>query len=443
MNRRRIILAILLVLTAGGFLWRLCIEPEPKYEGKGFSVWFRQYYTSGQRSSRFDESLHEEANEALRAMGANAVPLLVEECYSTSHDAGPTNLLKVLSELPRPFRFPPFVPAELIRDEAAQVLYAIKPPAQFIVPRAAIALAGTNQHQRRTAIYLLGDIGEGAESATPWLIQGLRSSDRWEKVLAAQSTARLGPAVKAVIPELINGMTNAAGDQGWIWGICHALGSMGSNAAPAIPILKAKMLVETNLARRMMIAGNLCRIDAGESGALTNILNELKNSENSGKRSSMVFQLGQVGPNAKAAIPFLLEMLADDDLQTWCGAASALKGVGADKSIILPPLSARLKSNDETIRFNAAQQILAIDPGNTEAMALLINEIKAGSLFSRAAIEALGRIGPAAKDAIPVLQQVRIGSDKELARVAASALKRIEKAAPEQDKAAINASKIN
>ena len=177
-----------------------------------------------------------------------------------------------------------------------------------------------------------------------------------------------------------------------------------------------------------MIAGNLCRIDAAESGALTNILNELKNSEDTGKRSSMVSQLGQVGPNAKGAIPFLLEMLADGDLQTWCGAATALRGVGADKSIILPPLSAKLKSNDETIGFNAAQQILALDPGNPEAMALLINEIKAGSLFSRAAIEALGRIGPAAKDAILVLRQAKSGSDRELARVAAGALRRIEKA---------------
>ena len=301
MNRRRIILAVLLAIGAGGFVWWIGGKPEPKYEGKEFSVWFRQYYTSGQHSSRYDENRHQEAKEALCAMGTNAVPLLVEECYSTSRNAGPTNLLKFLSVLPPPFRFPPFVPPIFISEEAAQILYEIKPPAQFFLPRVTNALASTNQYERRTALYLLGGIGEGAETATPWLIKGLRSPDQWETVLAAQSAARLGPPVRAIIPELISMMTNVPGSRGSIWGICQALGSMGSNAAPAVPILKAKALIETNLAMKLMIAGTLCRIDSGESEVLTNVLNELKNSEHIGKHSSMFFQLGQVGPGAASA----------------------------------------------------------------------------------------------------------------------------------------------
>src|SRR5688572_9296161 len=115
-KRISIVLLILLGLPVALVLFRSMFDDEPQHRGKRLSVWFKQYYRTGQWSRHRQELQHEQAARALRAMGTNAIPFLVAECFTTSQESPlQTNVLTFLAALPKPFRFPPFVPAAMVR----------------------------------------------------------------------------------------------------------------------------------------------------------------------------------------------------------------------------------------------------------------------------------------------------------------------------------------
>src|SRR6186713_2814033 len=60
-------------------MWRPRPFPDPVYQGKSASAWFRQMATaSSQRWNRVDERSYFTARQALLRLGTNAVPLLVD-----------------------------------------------------------------------------------------------------------------------------------------------------------------------------------------------------------------------------------------------------------------------------------------------------------------------------------------------------------------------------
>ncbi len=297
----------------GGLLVRAWTSREPEFHGRSVSSWFRQY-----SRSIHDENAKEESQLALRALGTNAVSFLLRECFSTHQDsAASTNFQTFLAHLPWPFRFAPFVSANEIRETAAEMVQAIKPPAAFILPYVTNAFKGTNQGQHRMAIYLLADIGEGAERAVPWLRLGLRSSDAWLITLAMRSAERLGRAAREVVPDLMAGLTNVPIQRRFLWGGSKALASIGHEAAPAIPLLKERFLGETDIAVRLVIAGAVCRIDPQESALLDDVIGEMTKLEDKARLQQLLNLLGEIGPSAKAAIPFLQGLLTDKDPRVW------------------------------------------------------------------------------------------------------------------------------
>ncbi len=59
---------------------------EPTYEGKPVSYWFKEYY-SPPRYAEPDSDNHQDALNALHAMGSNALPYLVQVAFSTNEDS--------------------------------------------------------------------------------------------------------------------------------------------------------------------------------------------------------------------------------------------------------------------------------------------------------------------------------------------------------------------
>src|SRR6185295_8404219 len=267
--RKRIIILILVVFAAGmGFIFcRSLFSNEPKYHGQKMSVWFKQYYRTGQWSRRSDDIQHEQAARAIRAMGTNAIPFLVAECFSTSREFPlQTNLFTFLATLPKPFRFPPFVSAMSVREEAAEAIGEIKPPANLLLPLVTNHLSDPDKYQRWMAVYLLGRIGEGGEAAVPFLREKLRSADAQELNLAALSLDRLGPAAASAVNEL----TEFVRTNNWhaiTFAYC-ALARIGPAASNAIPVLREKLAGETNTLRRAGIAAALICIDGQQTEAM-------------------------------------------------------------------------------------------------------------------------------------------------------------------------------
>ena len=261
-QKKWLLAAFVLLVAAGG--WFFFRRPaEPKYAGKPVSYWFKEYCCSGQRMT-WNVGRHEETGAALRQVGTNAVPYLLERAFDTGPSSGVLKgLYRLLNGLPRSWGLPTFVdpeimslegaealkeikpPAvdpEIMSLEGAEALIEIKPPANQLLPLLERHLGSTDRMERRQALYILGFTGDGAEQAVPWLCAALKSPDVWQHMLAVQSLGWIGPNARAAVPALIEVLkappnTNQPpvrlGPQ-----TATALGEIGSAAAPALPLMQ-------------------------------------------------------------------------------------------------------------------------------------------------------------------------------------------------------------
>jgi HEAT repeat protein/lysophospholipase L1-like esterase len=113
--------------------------------------------------------------------------------------------------------------------------------------------------------------------------------------------------------------------------------------------------------------------------------------------------LGRVGPAAGPAWPRLLHLLHDEDPLVRAGAAYALGEIGSGATRAVPGLIARLADLDERVRWRAADALGKIGPGTgaVDALAKLVRD--AAGPGRGLAAEALGRVGPEARSAVPDL----------------------------------------
>src|SRR5262249_7543436 len=149
-----------------------------------------------------------------------------------------------------------YVSVEQTREAAAMVLLEIQPPGSMILSVATNALAGTNWLDRIFGTFLLGTILDHREVAAPWLARNLQSTDVTMVVVSLRSIEHLGMPMAGLVPDMIQLLTNQKGPApDWmLWYSCKALTALGSNSAPAIPILKQQFLQCTNCYQRPLVA---------------------------------------------------------------------------------------------------------------------------------------------------------------------------------------------
>jgi hypothetical protein len=202
---------------------------------------------------------------------------------------------------------------------------------------------------------------------------------------------------------------------------------MDSRAAPALPLMQRLFKRETNWVTKCVLAGNMMRIDPGQTEALAFLTNGLMTHVPASERETAVYELGEIGPGAKGVIPLLVEAIDGTNGVFMFRITEALRKIGVSPQTWLPRLRPLLQSKDEPTRLNAAASILRIAPADHESHLLLMELIKKNSIFTGFASKTLGEAGPAAAEAVPVLREVLKGKansqDKDEAR---SALELIE-----------------
>jgi HEAT repeat protein len=403
----------------------------PKCNGQTVSWWFEEYCRSGQ-FMRYNWARHEEAEEALRHLGTNAVPYLLKETFNTNFDSpARSNYIRWLESLPRPWGVRVPVTAEARVDEGPTVLGEIKPPANMIFPFLESQYRTTNPPPnilRRQAIIVMRCLGDGAEVAVPDLVAALQDPDSWTQLLALSALDGLGPKATAAVPALVS---YAGSNNVYAGAAVRALGSIGINDPEAVRIIWQKFQTETNWYSRCQEATALCRMDAGQTSALSFLVNEMKTRASAIDRSLAAQQLGAIGTNAQAAVPVLTEVLMGPENSSnapkWGAAADALRAIGVPPQTLLDEMRPALHAKDERMRASAAWEIMAIDPADHEAHQVLMKAIQDNpASFGLYATEIVARAGPAARDTIPALEEVAKGKDPDVAEAAKIALRRIE-----------------
>jgi HEAT repeat protein len=267
-------LVVILALSTIGVLLYVSRTNEPSFQGRALSQWLEDIENAR------DDQAAEPANNAVRQIGTNAIPYLLEMMRAEDSQLKETfNTLVARAHIYR-FRIPDAsgkhacafvgfcalgpqagsaIPEltvlvnnpKLARFAAAALIY-ISPDG---VKAATSGLENTNALVRREILGVLGTagivrfttnatparmaiLGAQAEFAVPPMIRALSDSDELTRARAATSLGLLGQKPEIVVPALIR---NLAETNGWRVPVSAAKGlsRFGTNAGAALPALKA------------------------------------------------------------------------------------------------------------------------------------------------------------------------------------------------------------
>ncbi|MDP2599689.1 MAG: HEAT repeat domain-containing protein [Deltaproteobacteria bacterium] len=155
-------------------------------------------------------------------------------------------------------------------------------------------------------------------------------------------------------------------------------------------------------------------------------------------RNAMATELGQIGSDAKESVPFLLKILKNGNPEIRASAARSLGQIRSNADIVVPSLAAALTDPDVYVRWFAARALGRIGKEAQAAVPALVMAMQDESVYVRrsvvtslgqielfnaevvgamiavlekegeeelilGAIQVLGKAGPNAKEAVPIL----------------------------------------
>ena len=148
-------------------------------------------------------------------------------------------------------------------------------------------------------------------------------------------------------------------------------------------------------------------------------------------RREAALALGSVTKGTEDGVLALIGALSDEDIEVRSNAADALAEIGTKAKQAVPELLLLLRKdqNQSIARGKAIIALASTGKDSEEVISALIQELKGGD--ARNAALSLGRIGPPAKAAIPLLLQTLKNDNQEIRLYSLKALVRIDRNEPE------------
>jgi HEAT repeat protein len=161
--------------------------------------------------------------------------------------------------------------------------------------------------------------------------------------------------------------------------------------------------------RFVLMLGAMVAASAAAADEAKDLVKQLKTGDVEGRRTAAK-ALGESGPEAKDAVGALTEALKDNDLYVRRFAAQSLGQIGSPAKSAVPALSALLRNGrDRKEVLDAVADAIGKIGGGTgsvEALTATLLDKSRDAESRRQAAEALGKMGEAAKAAIPALLDV-------------------------------------
>jgi uncharacterized repeat protein (TIGR01451 family) len=175
----------------------------------------------------------------------------------------------------------------------------------------------------------------------------------------------------------------------------------------------------------------LSRYGPEAKAAVPALLNVLKHGKEY-PRIAAAIALARIGPEAKAAVSDLRVALRDKSGKVRQAAAAALGSVGPEAKAAVPDLRKALKEDRVSVRVSAAGALGLLGEKMGTVMPILLAALKneRGAVQQNAALS-LGKLGPKAKSAVPALIVALKYKDASVRMYSVVALAKI---GPETDK---------
>jgi len=219
-------------------VWRLHPVPEPVYNSKPLSAWVQQYSTNNWRPE--GRPAAQEAEVAIRQIGTNAIPLLLDRIRVRESPLKK----KVRTFVPQSWQDRLYLRdrTEETRSTGAYGLAALGTNAPSAVP--ALIEIGTHhpdEDGRSIAVYAVGTLGSAAEPAIPFLIQCLTNKVFMIRSYAASGLGNVQRQPEIVVPALTQYLdfTKASPHMVEPTAAIASLARFGIYAKPAVPFISS------------------------------------------------------------------------------------------------------------------------------------------------------------------------------------------------------------
>jgi len=245
------------------------------------------------------------------------------------------------------------------------------------------------------AAYALAKIGPDASDAVPHLIELYDDENMYVRKAAIYALGEINPGA-AIMDTLIEALEDSSPQVQME--ASAAIGKVGTDAIDAVPILLG--LLERGDWLRLNAARALNRVDENYIAETIPLLLELMDKDDLILQSLSAVELARLGTKASDALPTLREILRRAPLHRKRG------------KLMDQPLGMRSKSvelHEKEVYIAVAYAIAAIDPGNEDAMYVLIQGL--GDDYQQIrihAIEALAELGSYADPALPMLHDLAV-----------------------------------
>jgi len=191
------------------------------------------------------------------------------------------------------------------RWRAVSLVDALHLQPDLSVPALADCLDDSHGTVSAECAHALGDFGPDAQPAIPSLTRALNATNADVVCAAAVAITRIDKttAIRDALPKLLGFVTNSA--SGNRMNAVLALGSLGSDATPAVPSLTAA-LSDPEPVIRQVAAESLGQIHSDPDLVLPALCECLRDSNNVVRLASAT-ALGKFGNTARSALPALLD----------------------------------------------------------------------------------------------------------------------------------------
>jgi HEAT repeat protein len=257
-----------------------------------------------------------------------------------------------------------------LRRAAATALGGIGPRARNAAPRLLEAAKGDRDVLvQRHAIHALGRLGEGAEVAVDWLTGLLGDGEKGGA--AADSLGRIIDAPTDALLRVLR-----AGDEAARRHAAAALAPLGTRAAKAVPALREVYETTDSVEVKRAVAELFGAIGPEAKPAIPVLLETVKNIEKADTETvrRAIRSLGVLAADEPGRIvPTLGAMLHKHGhwsvyRRPHVDALHVLAGFGPAARPAVPGIAERLMSNEHLVTDAAAEALVAIAPGDPEVV---------------------------------------------------------------------------
>ncbi len=309
------------------------------------------------------------------------------------------------------------------RADAANALAAIGPEARPSLQTLTELLPNeTDPHTRGCILRAVAAIDPQGDTAVPVLIRALRDREEGVRTAAAKALGSLGRAASDAVPHLVEALKGKEARCPRTYAVEALLRIDPSYGEVAVPYLIQQL--DGGDPYRRMASATLAEIGPPAVPALVRALRDERHRRRVSPWAARA--LGKMGAAALAAVPVLKQALHKDELHaTRLSAAIALWRIDrSHEPIVIPVLVEELDGGPW--ERAAARALAEIGPPAVPALAGTLDDVTQSVEARIAAADTLGRIGPAARSAVPTLSRARSDLDRTVREAAAQALTKIQ-----------------